>query len=152
MFGTRNAAAHPIFQCLEVADPRMEFIRILSIIILGLLCVGCVSSQQPSQILADRAYARSVELLSAGQQSAAEDLIEQALESNPDYASLLFAKGVLDRSRWLKHEAMYSFDQQYFPRGKLDGSGAFFPLSGLEIKSGRFNQISVYQLLKTVVE
>lgn len=99
------------FQCLEVTDLKMVVMRILSIIIFGLFCVGCVSSQQPSETLADRAYARSVELLSAGQQSAAEDLIEQALESSPDDINLLFAKGVLDRSRWSKHEAMYYFAQ-----------------------------------------
>ncbi len=50
----------------------------------------------------DEAYARSIELLSDGRQAEAEDLIKSALKSHRDDIRILFAKAVLERSRYNK--------------------------------------------------
>ncbi len=58
---------------------------------------------------ADEAYARSIELLSAGKQWEAEDVIEAALRRNPNDRKILFAHAVLKRSRWSKLESTKLF-------------------------------------------
>lgn len=57
------------------------------------------------------AYEQSVKLLSAGRQSDAEALLEKALMDWPDNGELLFARGVLYRSRWEKDGSAYCFEQ-----------------------------------------
>lgn len=54
---------------------------------------------------ADEALAQAVELLSDGRQAEAEDLVESAAKSHRDDVRILFAKAVLDRSRWSKASA-----------------------------------------------
>ena len=48
----------------------------------------------------EEAYQRSIELLSDGRQIEAEKIIADAVKNNLDNANLLFAKAVLERSRW----------------------------------------------------
>lgn len=57
---------------------------------------------------AEEAYEQSVELLSAGRQSEAEELIDRAVRTYSSNAEILFAKAVLRRSRWSKRES-YSY-------------------------------------------
>ncbi|MCK4564472.1 MAG: SEL1-like repeat protein, partial [Verrucomicrobia bacterium] len=57
------------------------------------------------KLSADEAYARSIELLSDGRQAEAEDLIKSAVKSHRDDIRILFAKAVLERSRWDKDAA-----------------------------------------------
>jgi len=54
---------------------------------------------------AKEAHCRSIELLSGGRQGEAEALIAWATQRYFDDADLLFAKGVLERSRWDKSAA-----------------------------------------------
>jgi len=54
------------------------------------------------KLSADEALARSIELLSDGRQAEAEDLIKSAIKSHRDDIRILFAKGVLERSRYNK--------------------------------------------------
>ena len=51
---------------------------------------------------ADDALARSIELLSDGRQAEAEDLIKSAVKTHRDDVRILFAKAVLERSRYNK--------------------------------------------------
>jgi tetratricopeptide (TPR) repeat protein len=60
-------------------------------------------------LTADEAYAQSVELLSDGKQSEAEDVVDSALKRYRDDKRLVFAKAVLRRSRWFKNEAAVWF-------------------------------------------
>jgi tetratricopeptide (TPR) repeat protein len=53
----------------------------------------------------DEALARSIELLSDGRQAEAEDLIKSAVKTYRNDVRILFAKGVLERSRWDKEAA-----------------------------------------------
>jgi len=85
--------------------------RLIGLFAILLLTEGCVSTDRSLSKEAELAYAQSITLLSDGCQGDAEDLIEQALETYPDNKNLLFARGVLERSRWGKREAMYFFSQ-----------------------------------------
>lgn len=58
---------------------------------------------------ADAAYAYVVELLRAGKQADAEDMLERAIVKFPPEARLLFTRGVLARSRWDKLAARIYF-------------------------------------------
>ncbi len=58
---------------------------------------------------ADDALDRAIELLSDGRQAEAEDLIRSAVKSHRDDVRILFAKGVLERSRWRKDSAQVWF-------------------------------------------
>ncbi len=73
---------------------------------------------------ADEAYARSIELLSDGRQAEAEDLIKSALKSHRDDIRILFAKAVLERSRWDKASANVWFAMARKAPGKKHLSDA----------------------------
>ena len=60
---------------------------------------------------AEEALNQSVELLSNGQQIDAEKLIEKAVKHYPDDMQILFAKAVLERSRWGKLAAFLYMNQ-----------------------------------------
>jgi tetratricopeptide (TPR) repeat protein len=51
----------------------------------------------------EESYDRSIEMLSAGRQIEAEEIIAGAVKNNLDDADLIFAKAVLERSRWGKY-------------------------------------------------
>ncbi len=63
------------------------------------------------KLSADDALVRSIELLSDGQQVEAEALIKSAVKTHRDDVRILFAKGVLERSRWDKLAADVWFAQ-----------------------------------------
>ena len=79
---------------------------------------------------ADEAYARSVELLSDGRQAEAEDLIKFAVKSHRNDIRILFAKAVLERSRW----DMRSAEVWFSMAGKAQGNAALSRAAGLSIK------------------
>jgi len=54
---------------------------------------------------ADDALVQAIELLSDGRQAEAEDFIKSAVKSHRDDVRILFAKAVLERSRWDKDAA-----------------------------------------------
>ncbi len=70
---------------------------------------------------ADAAYADVLELLRAGRQADAENLLERAVVNYPKDVRLLFARGVLARSRWGKFSAGISFSAVQ----ALEGDGPF---------------------------
>lgn len=63
----------------------------------------------PTPLSAEAAYARSIQLLSDGCQSEAEELITSAVKTHPHNPDLLFAHAVLKRSRWYMNEAAVWF-------------------------------------------
>lgn len=72
------------------------------------------SSMQTTPLLeltADEAYAKSIELLSAGRQIDAEELVEKAYRQYPEDVRLLFVQAVLERSRWSISDSRYFFTQ-----------------------------------------
>ncbi len=58
---------------------------------------------------ADEALVRSIELLSDGRQAEAERFIKSAVKTHRNDVRILFAKGVLERSRWDKTAAQVWF-------------------------------------------
>jgi len=56
-------------------------------------------------VSADEAYSSSLELLSDGRQAEAEDLIDSAIKRYRSDERIVFAKAVLERSRWNKDAA-----------------------------------------------
>ncbi len=89
-----------LFVCVGVADAG--FFESLA----STLAENKEVEQAPDCTLsADEAYARSIELLSDGRQAEAEDLIQSAVKSHRDDIRILFAKAVLERSRWRKSSA-----------------------------------------------
>jgi tetratricopeptide (TPR) repeat protein len=124
--------AHRFFQILENRIMKRRIIFYIVVCSLpGLLPVCAESEPEPANPLPsaeevsqtgtmisdermvelNRAYGKSIELLSAGRQKDAEALIDEALAEKKDDPELWFAKGVLRRSRWVKGEAMYDFAQ-----------------------------------------
>lgn len=79
--------------------------------------MGCVShhpnkipdSKTTFSLTADESYTQSVELLSDGRQIEAEELIDLAVFRYPDDVRLLFAKAVMERSRWFNEAAHQAF-------------------------------------------
>jgi tetratricopeptide (TPR) repeat protein len=65
--------------------------------------------ESPAVLTPKESYDRSIELLSAGRQIEAEEVITEAVKNNLDDANLLFAKAVLERSRWDKYTARLWF-------------------------------------------
>ncbi|HNX53779.1 MAG TPA: hypothetical protein PKI68_08550, partial [Pontiellaceae bacterium] len=65
----------------------------------------------PLTLSADEVWQKSIDLLSDGRQSDAEKLIDQAVQQYSDEARILFAKAVLERSRWFIDEANRCFAQ-----------------------------------------
>ncbi len=64
------------------------------------------TDQAPTCTLsADEALVRTIELLSAGRQAEAEGLIKSAVKTYRDDIRILFAKAVIDRSRWCNKDA-----------------------------------------------
>ncbi len=61
-----------------------------------------VAKAPDCELSADAALAKSIELLSDGRQAEAEDLIKSAVKTHRDDVRILFAKGVLERSRYNK--------------------------------------------------
>ena len=89
------------------------------------------------KLSADEAYARSIELLSDGRQSDAEDLIKFAAKSHRDDVRILFAKAVLERSRWYKRSAEVWFAMAR----KAQGNAALSRAAWLSIKLDRHEAV-----------
>jgi TPR repeat protein len=70
---------------------------------------GDPADAPPVILLPAEAYQRSIDLLSDGRQIEAEEIIDQAVKTNLDDVNLLFAKAVLERSRWDKYAAKLWF-------------------------------------------
>ena len=68
-----------------------------------------VKSAPNCPLKADAAYNRVVDLLSDGRQVDAEKFILSALKTHSSNIQLLFAKAVLERSRWSKQSAVFWF-------------------------------------------
>ena len=68
-----------------------------------------VNSAPNCSLKADAAYNRVVDLLSDGRQVDAETFILSALKTHSSDIQLLFAKAVLERSRWSKQSAIFWF-------------------------------------------
>ncbi len=79
---------------------------------------------------ADDALMRSIELLSDGRQADAEDLIKSAVKTHRDDIRILFAKGVLERSRWSKDAGQVWFALTR----KADGNEALSRAAWLSIQ------------------
>ena len=67
--------------------------------------------ESPFEFSAEEAYNKSLELLSDGRQIEAEELVDRAVREYTSDCSLLFAKAVLERSRWDKRAAFLFFSQ-----------------------------------------
>ena len=74
-------------------------------VVVGVAENADVENSPDCTLSADEALARSIELLSDGRQAEAEDLIKSAVKTHRDDVRILFAKGVLERSRWSKGAA-----------------------------------------------
>lgn len=68
--------------------------------------IALPTDEEPEAVfLPEEAYQRSIELLSAGRQIEADEVISKSLQNNFDDTNLLFAKAVLERSRWNNYVA-----------------------------------------------
>lgn len=70
---------------------------------------GSILEDPVATLTPEESYDRSIELLSEGRQIEAEEIIAEAVKNNLDDANLLFAKAVLERSRWNKYTSRLWF-------------------------------------------
>jgi len=77
-----------------------------------------VNAAPNCSLKADAAYNRVVDLLSDGRQVDAEKFILSALKTHSSDMQLLFAKAVLERSRWSKQSARFWFSKVQTAKGE----------------------------------